>query len=221
MTDSPATPGSPKRRRGWLRLPRFGIRGLLIFTTFCCLMLAAWSVYVDPFRQQATAVARIRQLDGEVEERAATGPGWQQWLVKKFLGEDAFTEAYRVVLKNVKVPEEMQTQLGRLPYVQHLELDGAEIDDRLVRSLLPGEQLEHLSLRYTNITNNSLAAAARFPQLRTLKVTGAEVGDDGFLLLADNGSLQELFIRWTNVTEEGVAEFKQRCPECDVHYHVQ
>ncbi|WP_425401027.1 hypothetical protein [Aeoliella sp.] len=211
----------PQRSRRWRFLPRFGIKWLLVFTTLACVFLAAWSVYIDPYRQQQAAVARIRKLEGQVSERNAVGPAWQQWMVETFLGDGSFVLAEQVELHQSEIPDDLREHLGRLPFVEVLKLDGAGIDDRTVAALMPGESVRKLSLRYTRVTDASMHAAAQFPHLHTLLLTGADVGDEGLEALAANQSLEKLFIRWTNVTEEGVAAFRQKRPDCEVIYSAR
>ena len=66
---------------------RFSLRGLFILVTVCCLLLGAWSVYVNPFRQQARSVAALEPLQAEVTTSSVDGPGWQRWLVTTMLGD--------------------------------------------------------------------------------------------------------------------------------------
>lgn len=207
-------------RRGLWR-PRFTIRAALVLMTLLCVALVLWSLYIDPYRRQANAVQRIRDLGGTVSERTAEGPAWQRWLVETVLGPQSYSEATTIELAQPEIPEQLQSQLGKLPWVEALVLDGAGVDDRVVLALLPGEHVEYLSLRYTEVSDTALMAAARFPALKRLKVTGASVTDEGLEALAQSESLEELFIRWTDVTEEGIAEFKRRRPACQVNYHVQ
>lgn len=219
-TPTDTTSLRPQRRR-WRFLPRFGLRWLLILTTVVCLGMTAWSIYIDPFRRQSVAVARIRQLGGEVGERTATGPDWQRWMVETFLGKGSFSEAHQVSLHEAEIHEDIRAQLGRLPFVEELKFDGAGIDDRTVAALMPGEHVKSLSLRYTRVTDASMNAAARFPHLETLMVTGADVTDAGLATLTASPALEQLFIRWTNVTDQGIADFRNKCPKCEVSFHVQ
>ncbi len=188
--------------------------------TLACLALGTWSVYVNPYREQAAAVAWVRKLGGLVDERSATGPDWQRFLVQTMLGEGSFSEAFHVDLRNTKIPDELQDQLGRLLFVEELNLDGSAIDDRAILSLGSARNLKRLSLRYTGVTNRGLEAAGHFPLLERLRVTGAKVGDSGLLSLSKSGSLRELYIRWTDVTASGLERFREAKPDCKVHFHL-
>lgn len=199
---------------------RFGLRMMMSGVTLLCIGLAAWSIYVAPFREQAVTVRWIGKMGGTVELRPASGPALQRFLVQSLLGAGSFSEAYRVILRDTDIPDKLQTQLGRLQFIEHLTLDGSAVDDRAIRSLGRPQNLESLSLRYTGISDQSLAEIARFPVLRTLRVTGAEVGDPGLLALTSSPSLEEVFIRWTNVTLSGVKAFRTSNTDCTVHFHV-
>lgn len=206
------------RRSRWA--PRFGLRSLLLATTVVCLVFGAWSVYVDPYREQAAAVALIRQLGGTVEMQAANGPVWQAYLVETMVGESSYAEAARVDLQNAQIPDESQAQLSRLPFVQEMNLDRSNADDRAIFALGRAPNLVSLSLRYTAVTDRSLEKIALFPSLARLRLTGAGVGDAGLASLAESPALRELFIRWTAATDEGVARFCEVRPECEVHFHT-
>jgi hypothetical protein len=202
-------------------LPRFRLRSLLAATTLLCLCLAVWSSHVNPYRLQAIAIQRIRELNGKVETRPATGPDWNRYLVQKFVADDAFVEAVKVKLFALHVPDHVQSQLGHLPFVEHLILDTSGVDDRMVQSLAPAVQLKELWARNTKLTDRSLRQLSTFPKLQVLKISGTDVGDAGLRHLSESPSLEQLSVRWTRVTAFGIDAFRRERPDCDLLSYVE
>src|SRR3954465_8113479 len=115
-----------------MRLPnwkRFSLRTLFVLMTACCVLVGAFSVYVNPFLHQLQSLGIVNRLKGVNVQTPAAGPAWQGWLVTKLLGDNSFV------------------------YVTEVDLSGRKVDDSVVQSLAGFGHLEKLNLDYTQITD--------------------------------------------------------------------
>lgn len=198
---------------------RYSLRALFVVMTLCCVFLGVWSVYVAPFRRQASAMAALEKLPVELDVSAAEGPAWQRWLVTTMLGEDAYVFVAKVELRGPNINDEVAKKLAGLDWLESLALEGTQVTDAglAVLRLLP--HLEDLSLTYSQATDEGLAQLKHLPQLENLKLTGTSISDKGVPALAELPALRTLYIRWTRITDEGAAKIRKLLPQCEVYHH--
>lgn len=186
--------------RRWLS-PRFGLGTLLLLTALASGVMGVWSSVVKPYREQAAAVARLKQVGATVEIQPAAGAGWRRSLVLRMAGAEAWIEVSKVTLEEVTLPERFEEILGALPYLVELRLDRTDFDDADARGLRGKEHLRILSVRYTRLTDTGVLALAGCRSLRLVRLTGlGGVTDEGLLALAKLPRLEEVFARWTGAT---------------------
>jgi hypothetical protein len=202
-----------------LRPLRFSIRSFLVFTAFCCLALGAWSLYVQPYRDQAVSLSRLGEMGGTTTSVGAAGPRWQRWLVEAFVGPQGFVEVRTADLRGRKITAENVQSLSGLIYLQALRIDRAELNDENIAAIARMSNLTELSMTYTKIGDDGLREVTRLPNLEKLHLTGVPVTDDGVALLAAMPAVDELFIRWTKITNDGAERLRASLPNCRVHHH--
>ena len=202
-----------------LRPLRFSIRSFLVFTAFCCLALGAWSLYVQPYRDQAVSLLRLGEMGGTTTSVGAAGPHWQRWLVEAFVGPQGFVEVRTADLRGRKITAEDVQSLSGLIYLQSLRIDRAELNDQNIAAIARMSDLTELSLTYTKLSDEGLRDVIRLSKLEKLHLTGVPVTDDGVALLASMSSINELFIRWTKITNDGAERLRASLPNCRIHHH--
>lgn len=205
--------------RGVVRPLRFSIRSFLVFTALCCLALGAWSLYVQPYRDQAASLTRLSDLGGTTSSVGAAGPPWQRWLVELFVGPQGFVEVRTADLSGRKIAAADVQSLSGLIYLQSLRIDRAELNDENIAAIARMSNLKELSMTYTKIGDDGLREVTRLPKLEKLHLTGVPVTDKGVALLASMPAVNELFIRWTMITNDGAERLQALLPNCRVHHH--
>jgi hypothetical protein len=202
-----------------LRPLRFSIRSFLVFTAFCCLALGAWSLYVQPYRDQAVSLLRLGEMGGTTTSVGAAGPHWQRWLVEAFVGPQGFVEVRTADLRGRKIIAADVQSLSGLIFLESLRLDRAELNDQNIAAIARMSDLTELSLTYTKLSDEGLRDVIRLSKLEKLHLTGVPVTDDGVALLASMSSINELFIRWTKITNDGAERLRASLPNCRIHHH--
>jgi hypothetical protein len=204
----------------WVRRQlRFSIRSFLVFTALCCLALGAWSLYVQPYRDQAVSLSRLDDMGGTTTTVGAAGPHWQRWLVEAFVGPQGFVEVRTADLRGRKITAEDVQSLSGLIYLERLRIDRAELNDENIAAIARMSKLTELSMTYTKIGDEGLREVTQLPKLEKLHLTGVPVTDDGVALLASMPAVNELFIRWTKITNDGAERLRASLPNCRVHHH--
>lgn len=189
--------------------PRFGLGTLLLLTALASVVMGVWSSVVKPYREQAAAVARLKQAGATVRIQQAPGSGWRRSLVRWMAGPKAWVEVSGVTLERATLPKRFDQDLGALPFLVELRLDHTDFDDADARGLRGKEHLRILSIRYTRLTDAGvLDSLAGCRSLRHLRLTGlGGVTDEGLLALADLPRLEEIFARWTGATPAAVEAY--------------
>ena len=195
------TSDAPQRRR-WTR---FGLRSLLVAMCVSCLILATWSVYVKPFRDQAMAVKVVNDLRGNVEATGAAGPPWQRWLVTTALGPDSWVRVTSVDVRSTAADDTALVAMSAMTHLQSITLDHTKITDQGMAALARMKELRTLSLRYAKITDAGIGVLPQLPALETLYLTGTKVSDAAAGDLGQLRSLRRLFIRWTGISPTAAA----------------
>jgi hypothetical protein len=196
------------------------MRTLLVLMSICCVAMGTWSVYVQPFRDQAASLAKVAELGGTTTSVSANGPDWQRRLVETILGKDQFINVQTADLRNCRVNAADVETLAGLRYLKSFLLDRAEVNDSNVAVLKVMSPLEELSLTYTQVSDDGLRQLTQLANLHTLHLTGAPITDASVEELSAMLSLRELYIRWTKISPDGVARLRQALPACAIHHHV-
>ena len=206
----------PRSRSTWRR---FSLRGLLLLTTLCCLLLGVWSAAVAPYRRQSLAIAAIADLQGTYTTEAAEGSPFSRWLVTTMLGDDKFVRLTAVNLERTAATDETLTQLSGLRELRTLNLDRTDVTDDGLQALAGLPNLQSLSLRYTKITDAGLSILHSLPQdLREVALTGTRV-TDASVPHFEGRSIMDLYLRWTDVTPVGAGRIQAALRQGAVHYH--
>jgi hypothetical protein len=198
---------------------RFSLRMLFVLMSVCCVLLGLWSVYVQPFRDQAQALAVVNKLQGDAKFISALGPAWQRWLVTVMLGEGRFIEVTHVGLASRKVDDAALQSLAGLIHLRDLNLDSTDITDIGIATLRSMKELDSLSLRYTHISDRAISSLSDSPKLSVLHLTGTNVSDAAVENLARIQPLRQLFVRWTRISDKGAQQLRQTMVNCSVHHH--
>ena len=198
---------------------RFGLRSLLLLMLLASVVLTLWTRVVRPYSDQASAVAWLRKLGGEVKVAAAIGPAWRRWLVDTMAGQGAFCEVTDLTLTGVDLPDDTANRLSSLRFLERAHLDRTDFDAADATGLAGMTRLETLSARYTGLDDRAASVLAALPSLRLLRATSTGLTDAGLAQLATAPSLEEVYARWTGVTAAGAAAFRDAKPECLLHTH--
>jgi len=106
-----------------------------------------------------------------------------------------------------------------VPVIAHLvsaDLSASTIGDSSVSKLADASKLKMLRLGQTRISDKSADTLAALSELESLNLYGTEVTDVTLLRLATLPKLKKLYLWQTKVTEQGVKQFMERLPECEV-----
>ena len=121
-----------------------------------------------------------------------------------------------VDLSEREVTEAALRQLGRLPRIGTLRLDGSSIRDGGLEHIGNLAQLQRLSLDNTEITDAGLQHLKGLTQLEWLSLARTRVTDSGLEQLSGLGRLETLYLSNTHVTDEGVKRLQEALPNCDI-----
>ena len=78
------------------------------------------------------------------------------------------------------------------------------------------QQLSHVHLNKTKVTDTGMSDLANARTLRTLSLKNTDITDAGLLQLERLARLETLDVEGTHVTAEGVAHFRKSVPRCEV-----
>jgi hypothetical protein len=202
------------------RWKRFSLRTMFVLMTLVCVIVGAWSMYVNPYRLQMQSLAAVDRLQGNSAKTAAEGPKWQRWLVTTFLGDEAFVRVTEVDLAGKQVDDAALRAISGLTHLEKLTLDNTQITDNSAGILRSMPALKSVSMRYTNISDRCAAQLAVLPNLHSATLTGTKITDAAVDDLAKQHALKELYIRWTKITNKGAARLAAALPKCAVYYHA-
>ncbi|MEZ6089619.1 MAG: protein kinase [Pirellulaceae bacterium] len=116
-------------------------------------------------------------------------------------------------LSNCKaVTADQLKQLGQLPNLSGLVLDGTAVDDKIVKILRQFPRLQALYLRRTAVTDQSMTEIGRKQTLRGIALEATAITDGGLSLLANNQHLEKLLLNDTAVSDQGLRTIKDHFP---------
>ncbi len=97
-----------------------------------------------------------------------------------------------------------------------LDLRGYKVSEIGLMHVAAYKELQMLNLQDTSATNAVAEKLSGLKDLREITLQGTDVTDAGLLHLANCPKLQEVSIAGTKITAEGVEEFQQLLPNCEV-----
>ena len=225
ITHHPPEHAKPALTGGWLprrilvRLSRYSLRTLLVAMAACCLVMGIWSIYVQPYRQQAASSKNLAELGVETVSVSANGPAWHRWLVESMVGDKAFVHVIRADLRNHPKPSAAIQSLAGLRHLTELYLDRCEIDADRAKLIGGLRELETLSLSYATLDDAEFAHLAPLTKLQVLYLTGNEVTGASASVLELMPALRQLYVRWTAFAEEDIRRIEKSMPNCHVFHH--
>jgi hypothetical protein len=104
--------------------------------------------------------------------------------------------------------------------IAHLDLARTSITDAALKSVAQMPRLARLDLRRTKVTDAGLPALTGLQHLTYINLFGTEVSDKGLATLAGMKSLTGVYLFESKVTEAGVAKLKTALPNADIVYDV-
>ncbi|MDA1052269.1 MAG: hypothetical protein O3C40_17565 [Planctomycetota bacterium] len=114
-------------------------------------------------------------------------------------------EIETLVVQNPDVTDDDAVALlASLPYLERLQIDGAQLTDACVPSLLRLKGLRYLRIRDAKLSDDAIAKLAALPHLISLDVEGTPLKDRGLAAIGIHERLRELNVARTNVTERGL-----------------
>jgi len=98
----------------------------------------------------------------------------------------------------------------------HLELDNTQITDEALKYVSDLPRLTRLNLNNTKVTDAGIKHLTSLENLTYLNLYGTEVGDGAVKDLAKIKSLEKVFLWKTKVTDKGVKQLEKQLPEAQV-----
>ena len=102
--------------------------------------------------------------------------------------------------------------------ISHLDLSRTKITDRGMGVLRSFYNLTWLSLRMTSVGDDALTALNKLPSLWYINLVGTEVTDKGIQTLASIQSLKEIYLWNSKVSEDGAAKLQAALPNAKIIY---
>ena len=166
-----------------------------------------------------------------------SGPKW----LRRLLGDDFFNDVVRLDVCSF-TDDDLEKVKG-LTELQGLELYGCKLTGDGLRHVNPSH-LRKLNLAATKVTDDSLKNLERFTQLeelelgqnmdgisdeglkhllplkrlRRLDLGVTEIDNLGLMYIEPLTQLRDLDVTHTNVSAEGVKDFQQALPRCQIHH---
>lgn len=106
--------------------------------------------------------------------------------------------------------------LSHLTGLQHLFLNGSDVEDKQLIELSHLVNLRLLFLNNTRVSDSGLQHVSRLSELRYLDLIGTRITDAGLAQLKSLKHLESLRVQQTAVTAAGVESLKQSLPNCRV-----
>jgi hypothetical protein len=100
--------------------------------------------------------------------------------------------------------------------ITHIDLARTGITDASLKTIATFPRLTHVDLRKTKVTDQGLGALTACKNLNYINLFGTEVSDAGLASLASIKSLRNVYVFETKVTDAGVAKLKAALPKAEV-----
>jgi hypothetical protein len=104
--------------------------------------------------------------------------------------------------------------------IAHLDLARTNVTDAALKTVATFPRLTHLDLRRTKIDDKGLEALTACKHLDFINLFGTEVSDAGLSSLARIKTLRNVYLFETKVTDAGVAKLKTALPKADIVSNV-
>ena len=104
--------------------------------------------------------------------------------------------------------------------VAHLDLARTAITDAALKTVAQLPRVTRLDLRKTKVTDKGLEALAACKNLTYINLFGTEVTDVGLATLAKIKTLKDVYLYETKVTDPGVAKLKAALPKATIVSNV-
>jgi hypothetical protein len=197
--------------------------------------LVPWVVAAAEFDMAEASAVQFVQKHGGTVERDAKLPGKPVVTVDlsqtkignaELKGLAALSELRSLDLFATKVTGEGLIELGRFKQLRHLVLSQYQVTDEAIKNLCKvgllhalrmattqegvarpkgPQEVTHLSLAHTRVTDASLKCLHPFKNLRWLDLSGChDVGDPGLKDLASLPNLKGLVLNFTAITDAGL-----------------
>ncbi len=175
-----------------MRIPKLKLSFLLIILALSTCAFAVLAIY-QLIRMQQVDQASVGKRPAESNEVGDIGSGEQ-------LGIDEY--ATRVTLLRRQLTSAQMAQLGRLQYLQFLDLSGSRLPAEGIGAL-KGKDLAGLILHNTNVAEPG-DVLATLPHLATLDLSGTPIADATIEKLAHAPTLFWLDVHDTSITDEAL-----------------
>ncbi len=100
--------------------------------------------------------------------------------------------------------------------ISHLDLSRTKVTDRGMGVLRSFYNLTWLSLRMTSVGDDALTALNKLPSLWYINLVGTEVTDKGIQTLAAIPSLKEIYLWNSKVSDDGAAKLQEALPNAKI-----
>jgi len=129
-------------------------------------------------------------------------------------GDDDFTNDVKAitnvnVMKPELVDEETLALIGKLYYLETLDLGNTELTDELVTHLADLREVTVLVVSNTKVTDASLEYVGNFHNVQSLFLAGTVVSDEGLPKLAGLKTMKILDLSNTKVTDAGLVHLTE------------
>ena len=104
--------------------------------------------------------------------------------------------------------------------VVHLDLARTNVTDAGMKTLLSFPKLTRLDLRKTKVTDKGVEVLTGLKHLTYLHLYGTEITDAGLAALGSIKTLRNLYLWETKVTDAGVAKLKAALPQVEIVHNV-
>jgi Leucine-rich repeat (LRR) protein len=209
---------------------RYRLRTLLALVTLAAVGLGAFKAYVEPFRIQRRAAARLAPLGAKIGYE----PGGPAWL-RALFGERHFLNGVTVHLEGRRFKSDDLAPLADLPHLERLYLANTPVTDEGLRHIASLCRLKRMSLWQTRITDAGIVHLAGLTDLEVLDIHDTRlteaalqhfrehpnlvrlihaipVGDAGIEALASMPQLRIGSLTCKEVSDDGLRQIAQRWP---------
>ena len=100
--------------------------------------------------------------------------------------------------------------------ISHLDLSRTKVTDRGLGAVRSFYNLTWLSLRMTSVGDDALTSLNKLPSLWYINLVGTEVTDKGIQTLASIASLKEIYLWNSKVSEDGAAKLQAALPNAKI-----
>jgi len=102
--------------------------------------------------------------------------------------------------------------------ISHLDLSRTQITDTALKTAGALPNLTWLSARNTRVGDNGLKSLSNLKHLRYLNLSGTKVTDKGTITLSQMKDLEEIYLWASEVSDKGIANLRKSLPEAKILY---